>query len=316
MNINIEINETLEQFLVEKNVLKQFILNAIKSDWNPEYSGNILHIASITTAFIWKNTPEGLDFWSKLVAEYISYSVKKAKAKEAKKTPNLLECAGRGFTCKIDGTFVEGKIQVEDNSVFLCQNSKNGASAYNKRGYKYSWIATLNKDGQLYSESSITEFELLPESTTKVYVLPTLPENLLNYAGYKFTCDIDGTKDIEGEIQVEKDRVFLCQNSKDGFNAYNKRGYKYSWGVDRGTADDLKQTDVSNLKLYLNNIDVDTYKDWRVGDKIVYKGEDRAEIIFCSGELVVYKYKDKGGEIASFNRTCDELYNEGWRLDL
>ena len=316
MNINIEINETLEQFLVEKKVLKQFVLNAIKNYWRTEYPNVVLPIYSITTAFTWKDTPEGHNFWSKLVEEYVSYSAELKKGKVVKNTPNLLECAGRGFTCKIDGTFVEGKIQVEDNSVFLCQNIINGYHCKDTLGYYYSWAPKLTKDGQLHSESSVTEFELLPESTTKVYVLPTLPENLLNYAGYKFTCDIDGTKDIEGEIQVEKDRVFLCQNSKNGVSADNKRGYKYSWGVDRGTADDLKQTDVSNLKLYLNNIDVDTYKDWRVGDKIVYKGEDRAEIIFCSGELVVYKFKGKGGEIASFNRTCDELYNEGWRLDL
>ena len=318
MYINVEIDETLKQFLVEKNVLKQFILNTIENYWRTKYPNVVLPIHSITTAFTWKDTPEGHKLWSKLVKEYISYSTELKKEKAVKNTPNLLECAGRRFTCRINGTFVEGKIQVEDDAAFLCQNVINGSRCKDTLGYYYSWIITLTKDGQLYSESSITEFELLPESTTKVYNLPTLPENLLNYAGYKFTCDIDGTKDIEGEVQVENGRVFLCQNSKKGASVINKRGYKYSWGVDEGTADDLRQTSVSNLKLYLNNIDVDTYKDWRVGDKIVcYNScEDKAEVIFRSGELVVCKYTNDPDASASSNFTCEELYNEGWRLDL
>lgn len=316
MNINVEIDETLKQFLVKKKVLKQFILNTIEYNWGSEYLNKILPINSIMSPFTWKNTPECHEFWSKLNEEYISYLAELKKEKAVKNTPNLLECAGRRFTCKISGTFVEGKIQVENNLVFLCQNIISGCHCKDTLGYYYSWVATLTKDGQLYSESSVTEFELLPKSTIKVYNLPTLPENLLNYAGYKFTCDIGDIKDIEGEVQVQESRVFLCQNMKNGANAANKRGYKYSWDVCRGTADDLRQTGVFNLKLHL--IAVDTYKDWKVGDKIVLDGfcGGKAEIIFRSGELVIFKLKNAIYGGVSLNYTCDELYNKGWRLDL
>lgn len=43
------------------------------------------------------------------------------------------------FTATISDIPVEGKIQIENNIVYLCQDRRSGDSCDNKLGYKYSW---------------------------------------------------------------------------------------------------------------------------------------------------------------------------------
>lgn len=137
-------------------------------------------------------------------------------------------------------------------------------------------------------------------------------DNLLNCKGKWFRCKIDGTF-VEGRIQVEEDRVFLCQNIKNGGYCKDKLGYEYSWYVRTGDEDDLLNNYVTNFKLIdMTKEDIENYKDWQVGDKIIHKDGFKGEIIFRSGELVVFKYRDG---CASPNHTVEELYKNGWRLD-
>ena len=56
--------------------------------------------------------------------------------------------------------------------------------------------------------------------------------------------------------------------------------------------------------------EIEAYKDWQVGDKITKSGMTM-EVIFRSGKLVVCELANGA---ASFNYTCDELYNFGYRL--
>lgn len=80
--------------------------------------------------------------------------------KEEKVMENLLNCKGKKFRCKIDGTFVEGRIQVEENRVYLCQNIKNGGICEDKLGYEYSWyVRTGDEDGLL--SNYVTNFRLI-----------------------------------------------------------------------------------------------------------------------------------------------------------
>ena len=51
---------------------------------------------------------------------------------------NLLECAGLNFSAKIHNTPVVGKIQVQNDNVFLCQNSFIGIDCTNKLGFQGS----------------------------------------------------------------------------------------------------------------------------------------------------------------------------------
>ena len=52
---------------------------------------------------------------------------------------NLLQCKGKKFKANIHNIPVEGRIQVEKGSIYLCQDVSNGSSCEDKLGFKYSW---------------------------------------------------------------------------------------------------------------------------------------------------------------------------------
>lgn len=52
---------------------------------------------------------------------------------------NLLQCKGKKFKANIYNIPVEGRIQVEEGSIYLCQNVKDGADCEDKLGFKCSW---------------------------------------------------------------------------------------------------------------------------------------------------------------------------------
>ena len=126
--------------------------------------------------------------------------------------------------------------------------------------------------------------------------------------GRGFTCRINDWNCV-GEITVEDGMVFLCQDLAAGHNCSNKRGYKYSWVVGSGTDRDLTGNSVTDLKLI--SPELEEYKDWQVGERIKNR-DSEGEIIFRSGELVIYKSTSSGA--ASNPYTPDELYKKGWRI--
>ena len=74
-------------------------------------------------------------------------------------------------------------------------------------------------------------------------------------SGDRFTAEIKGVK-CEGKIHKRKGGyIYLCQNKKDGEDAPNKHGYKYSWSILEGTLDQLRYTwiNVTNLKIISQN---------------------------------------------------------------
>ena len=88
-------------------------------------------------------------------------------------------------------------------------------------------------------------------------------------------------------------------------------GYKYSWIVSDDGDVKLSTFDVEDLILLgMTAAEIEAYKDWQVGDKVT-NGINDWEVIFRSGKLVVC---EKGDGCASTNHTCDELYDDGFRL--
>ena len=138
-------------------------------------------------------------------------------------------------------------------------------------------------------------------------------ENLLNCKGRKFKCKMDGIY-VEGRIQVEKkNMVFLCQNIRDGGECEDKLGYTYSWYVGTGDKDYLLMNKITNFEIVgMTKEEIENYKDWQVGDKIIHKDGTKGEIIFRSGKFVVFTFNDN---VAYSNFTINGLYNRGWRLD-
>jgi hypothetical protein len=73
---------------------------------------------------------------------------------------NLLNCKGKRFKAVIEGTTVGGRIQVENNDVYLCQNIKDGSNCENKLGYKYSWcVRDGGKSSLLFA--NVTDIQLI-----------------------------------------------------------------------------------------------------------------------------------------------------------
>ena len=140
---------------------------------------------------------------------------------------NLLKCDGRRFRCKISKTPAEGKIRVENNNVYLCQNEMDGAEADDKYGYKYSWSVLSGSNKEL-TYSDVSDFVLVPSTPDEIesykdwkvgdkvrLTASTVPYFLAPYGEIIFRS---------GELVVPKfnDRapyVFTC-------NELYKRGYR------------------------------------------------------------------------------------------
>lgn len=135
-------------------------------------------------------------------------------------------------------------------------------------------------------------------------------ENILQCKGKKFKANIYNIP-VEGRIQVEEGSIYLCQNVKDGADCEDKLGFKCSWHIEDGSEMALIKNNVSNLCIHPSTKEeAESFKDWQVGDKLVYES-NTWEVIFRSGELVVCK-RENGN--VPYNFTCDELYTLGFRL--
>lgn len=97
--------------------------------------------------------------------------------------------------------------------------------------------------------------------------------------GSKFTAVIEGIK-VSGRIQKE-DEIYLCQNKKDGADCDNKLGYRYSWRIGDGTAEELEE----------DGIDV---KDFEITLDPDFKYEEPLEVEF---EINGYNVKTSGKSV-------------------
>lgn len=139
----------------------------------------------------------------------------------------------------------------------------------------------------------------------------TTMENLLKCDGRRFRANIQ-RKECDGKIRVENGRVYMCQNVEDGTGrCKDKLGYMFAWYIGCGRKEDIEENGVTDFHLLPTTAaEIESYKDWQVGDKISRNGM-MWKVIFRSGKLVVCE-KENGR--ASTNYTCDELYDEGFRL--
>ena len=81
-----------------------------------------------------------------------------------KKLKDLQECHGRYFRCKIEDKECEGRICIEDDEIYLCQDIIDGIESEEKFGYDYSWQITLSAENilkDLPNNDDVSEFILL-----------------------------------------------------------------------------------------------------------------------------------------------------------
>jgi len=67
---------------------------------------------------------------------------------------------------------VSGRIQKQDNCIYLCQNSFSGAKCMDTLGYKYSWNISNGSLENLNNERVEIISIVLDEKFSKSYVLP------------------------------------------------------------------------------------------------------------------------------------------------
>ena len=120
------------------------------------------------------------------------------------KMDNLLNSNGRRFRCKIEGTPVEGKIRVENDCVYLCQDKKSGTDCTDKLGYKYSWIVHTGSERDL-TLNHVTDFQLLPMTAAEI-------------ESYKDWQVGDEIENIDGPVTVifRSGEVVICKDKKEG----------------------------------------------------------------------------------------------------
>lgn len=76
---------------------------------------------------------------------------------------DLTKCKNLKFKAKINGTPCGGAIQVENGSVYLCQNDKKGANSDDKLGFMYSWyISKGSPEDMKRFDINVTDFEIVP----------------------------------------------------------------------------------------------------------------------------------------------------------
>lgn len=133
---------------------------------------------------------------------------------------NLLNCNGRKFSAKIEGTYAEGLIRVENGTVYLCQNVKNGDDCDDKLGFRFSWQVC---DGSIdnIKDMDVTNFYLHPMTAEEIEVYKNWQ------VGDKIT---NGSESLE--VIFRSRELVVCKNSDDEAsnnytcNELHKRGYR------------------------------------------------------------------------------------------
>lgn len=120
----------------------------------------------------------------------------------------------------------------------------------------------------------------------------------------RYKAKIDGNEDY-GRICVENadtGLAFLRSDREDGYIA--------AWHCDKPGVEGCSGRKVTDFEIVPR--DPETYKDWQVGDTIEYSDNySTGRIIFRGGDFVA---ADIEGTCNCY--TCDELFNEGYRLVL
>lgn len=155
---------------------------------------------------------------------------------------NLLNCKGRKFKCTIASTDVEGKIQVENGTVYLCQNKRDGGSCKDKLGYKYSWYVCSGSTNDL-KDSSVTDFKLI--FMTK--------EEIENYKDWQVGDKITLYDGSEGEIIFRSGKLVIFEEEDKASGNYTidelyDRGWRLDVEPEEETFVEMTMEEIAKLK--------------------------------------------------------------------
>ena len=135
-----------------------------------------------------------------------------AKLKELRdlEEPNLLGADGKYFTAEIKGIKCKGRIAVEDNYVYLCQNKLDGRRCKEKYGYNYSYF--IEKGTETYLElvgiTNLKLWDYLPKEGEYFYVK--------SRSGFSYIAIAKNGKDLTNR--------FVSLNQDNGRLSYDESG--------------------------------------------------------------------------------------------
>lgn len=158
------------------------------------------------------------------------------------KLKNLLDCHGRPFRCKIDGTQCEGRITVEDEKAYLCQNKCDGFDCEDKQGFLYSWHITEIQKDILDNKSNlddVTEFVLLDsqnEHFRLADIQDLVPGNIIQYRHFEPRKILEVANGI-----VEYARVSTGERSVFTIEEFKEKPWAYIFIASKGNRSYLEQ---------------------------------------------------------------------------
>ena len=123
--------------------------------------------------------------------------------------------------------------------------------------------------------------------------------------GDRVKCTIDGTDIDDAKISIDTDRTpFICQNKKDGCDADDKLGYKYSWALN----EEFNNQDVTNLRHAEKSFD---YPE--IGDKYTSGlGNSRFVLGVAGRAIFISSVNDK--DSFGYGTTKEELVERGYTV--
>lgn len=131
--------------------------------------------------------------------------------------------------------------------------------------------------------------------------------------GMKVLCEIDGKEIKDAKISIDEDgRVYVCQNVKDGFDAEDKLGYKYSWILSY-EGEDIEDWDDNVKNLRTAEKTLDDFSTLEIGDVLVDRDGDERTILDVREKIIGLSNLSHGERYGNFY-TKDDLDYYGCKL--
>lgn len=127
----------------------------------------------------------------------------------------------------------------------------------------------------------------------------------------KVTCKIEGVEIKDAKISInESGSPFICQNIKNGSDAKDKLGYRYSWILNS----DFTDMSVTDLKLAEK-----TWDNLEEGDVLVSKFSQELIVIGICGKAIFLGSKECATDVIigmAQIYTKEELINRGYTIKI
>jgi len=116
----------------------------------------------------------------------------------------------------------------------------------------------------------------------------TTPIDLRPFHGREFEGVVPRNFNVKGRISVNKSgRVYLCQNEREGENADDKLGFKYSWIVQRENESTWETDYLDSITILDEPKPINPEWDWKDGEIVRSTVDDHEYEMNVFGKIVI-----------------------------